>query len=327
MTGWLGHDRQQAAIIDAHRAGRIPHAWLLTGPRGIGKAAFARRAALFLLADGNNDGGFDIDDDHGAARLVASGAHPEFLWLKRELPKSKRDTGEIAESDLARNITVDQVRDLIGRMRVKPAIARYRTVVIDSIDDLERGAANALLKTIEEPPENTIFFLVSHNPGRLLPTIRSRCRTLPFTPLADADMAALLDRDLSDADAPTRAALVAIGRGSPGRALGYARQQVGDIATLLETIARTGDPANQGRAQLAKMLSGASEKQRFEAMLTQAVALASSRILAAQVAVLGDALATRERLLAIASTAIAWSEDAASVSVTVGNALAGAAKR
>lgn len=327
MTRWIGHDRQQAALIDAHRARRIPHAWLLTGPKGIGKAQFARRAALFLLADGNGGGGFDIPATHPASHLVASGAHPEFLWIKRELPKSKRDTGDLGESDLARNITVDQVRDLIGRMRVKPAIARYRTVVIDSIDDLERGAANALLKTIEEPPENTIFFLVSHNPGRLLPTIRSRCRSLPFAPLADSGMAALIGDALPDADPATIAALVAVGRGSPGRALGYARQQVGDIAALLETIARTGDPGNQGRGQLAKLLSGASEKQRFEAMLAQAVALASARAAAAPVADIHAALVTRDRLLAIASTAVAWSEDAASVSVVVGNTLAGAANR
>ncbi len=327
MSGWIGHDGQRDALIDAHRSGRIPHAWLLSGAKGIGKAAFARRAALFLLADGNHGSAFDVAADHPASHLVASGAHPEFLWVKRDPPKSRRDTGAPGESDLARNITVDQVRDLIGKMRTRPAIARYRTVVIDSIDDLERGAANALLKTIEEPPDNTIFFLVSHNPGRLLPTIRSRCRLLPFAPLADADMATLLARDLPDADRATLDALVAIGRGSPGRALGHARRGVGDVAALLESIASTGDPANQGRGQLAKMLSGVAEKQRFEGMLAQAVALATARVLASPAAALGDALATRDRLLAIASTAVAWSEDAASVSVAIGNALAAPAKR
>ena len=114
--------------------------------------------------------GLDVPDDHPAARLVAAGSHPDLMRLER----LARDGG----TELARSINVDQVRGLQRLFATTPSMSPWRAVVIDAIDDLERGGANALLKNLEEPPPNTVFLLVSHAPERLLPTIRSRCRLL-----------------------------------------------------------------------------------------------------------------------------------------------------
>lgn len=336
MTGsmiapMIGHDAQQSAFLSALAGGRLPHAWLLAGAKGLGKAGFARAAAAFLLADGDRRAAtgatsLALSPDEPAMRLVDAGAHPEFLWLKREPPKSRKVDGPASESDLARNITVDQVRDLLARMRTRPALSRHRAVVIDSIDDMERGAANALLKTLEEPPEGTVFFLVSHNPGGLLPTIRSRCRLLRFGPLDDAALAALLQRERPDLDTAVVTALLGVAGGSPGRALELADGGAGEVAGLLESIAQTGDPDNRLRSDLAKKLGAASEKQRFATMLAQAAALAA-RIARDDPARRIAALDARARLLSLGRGAIAGSEDAATVSFVVASTLAGLGKR
>lgn len=319
-------------MIDALASGRMPHAWLLAGPEGIGKAGFARRAATFLIADGDwraQKGAetLSVDPDEQVARLVANEAHPEFLWLKREVPEAKRpkDGTPGKDEDIARNITIGQVRSLLNRLRVRPGNARWRAVVIDSIDDMERSAANALLKTLEEPPAQTIFFLVSHQPGRLLPTIRSRCRVLRFSPLDDAEMRVVLQARLSDAGAEDIEALLRVGRGSPGRAMMFGALRLADVDARLRAIAETGDRDNRLRVELAKTLSGASEKRRFEAMLAQATALSAELARSAQGERLERVLAAREQIVDIASLAVGWSEDPSTVSFVIGNALAGIA--
>jgi DNA polymerase-3 subunit delta' len=156
------------------RRGRLHHAWLISGPEGIGKALFADKAALRVLAEGAGPPvdapGSTCRTSTASRKLVAAGSHPDLMRLER-LPK---DSG----GELARSITVDQVRGLQRCSRPPPSFSPWRVVVIDAIDDLERPAANALLKNLEEPPPNSLFLLVSHAPERLLPTIRSRCRQL-----------------------------------------------------------------------------------------------------------------------------------------------------
>ncbi|QJQ33135.1 hypothetical protein GV829_12380 [Sphingomonas lacunae] len=326
---YRSHAEQERALIDALASGRMPHAWLLAGPEGIGKAGFARRAATFLIADGDwrAEQGADslsIDPDDQVARLVANEAHPEFLWLKREVPEAKRpkDGSAGKDEDIARNITIGQVRSLLNRLRVRPGNARWRAVVIDSIDDLERSAANALLKTLEEPPAQTVFFLVSHQPGRLLPTIRSRCRLLRFSPLDDVAMRSVLQSRLSDADSEEIEALLRVGRGSPGRALLFGALRLAEIDARLRAIADSGDPDNRLRVELAKSLSGTAERRRFEAMLAQATALSANLARTAEGERLPRALAARDRIVDVAALAASWSEDPATVTFVVGNALA-----
>ena len=332
MSALIGQQAQERDFIDAQTGARGAHAWLLTGPKGIGKAGFARRAACWLIAHGeapaNHSESLDVAAAHPAMPLIEHGAHPEYLWLKRDIAPSKvkkADADNPAEEDLARNITVDQVRALIGRMRNKPAVAARRAVVIDSIDDLERGAANALLKTLEEPPEHTVFFLVSHNPGRLLPTIRSRCRSLRFAPLDNADMQRALAAARPGLDAPAVVALSKLGEGSPGRALAYAAiDGIDAIDQQLRAIASSGDRDNRLRTALARQFGLAAAKPKFDVMLAQALALT------AEAAHSGGqpgqaALAARARILDIGGPAVRNSEDLATVAFAIGSSLAGLA--
>lgn len=265
MTVVRGHRAAIDAFLAASTGGALHHAWLLAGPLGVGKATFAEAAALRLLADAMTPGtlppGLAVPEDHPAARLAAAGSHPDLRVLRR-LPKKDK------EDELARSITVDQIRSLGPFLGTMPSLSPRRVIVIDAADDLERpGASNALLKSLEEPPAGTVFLLVSHAPGRLLPTIRSRCRLLRFDPLGDEDMAAVLARALPDADADERAALVRIGEGAPGRAIGYAGLDLGAIDQAVEAIARDGDPRLERRAALARALSPKAAQPRYEAFL------------------------------------------------------------
>jgi DNA polymerase-3 subunit delta' len=267
VTTLRGHDAAIAALAAAMASGSIHHAWLLAGPSGIGKASFARAAALRLLAQAMDGGanalppGLAVPDQHRAAALFAAGSHPDYRELRR-LPKKDK------EEELARSITVDQVRGLGPFLGTMPSLSARRVILIDAADDLERpGASNALLKSLEEPPAGTVFLLVSHAPGRLLPTIRSRCRLLRFEPLAEADMRAVLHDTMPDADADEIDSLVRAGEGSPGRAMGYAGLDLAGIDIALEDIGRTGDGDNARRIALAKSLSAKAAQPRYEAFL------------------------------------------------------------
>ena len=258
-----GHDDAVEQFRRAWDSRSIHHAWLLAGPRGVGKATFARAAASRVLAEAAGPPfdapGLDAPEDHPIARLLAAGSHPDMRWLER-LPKEK---GE----GLARNITVKQVRALGEFMGMTAALSPWRVAVIDTVDELEPSAANALLKMLEEPPPNTIFFLVSHAPGRLLPTIRSRCRLLQFQGLGDDVMAAIMDRQLPEASAAERQRLIPLAAGSVGRAFAFASLDLGPLEESATEILRSGDPDNSRRSALASQLARKTAADRYAAFL------------------------------------------------------------
>jgi DNA polymerase-3 subunit delta' len=168
---------------------------------------------------------------------------------------------------LARNITVDQIRQLSRFLHLAPSMGERRVVLIDPAEDMERGAANALLKNLEEPPRGTVFLLISHAPGRLLPTIRSRCRYVHFHPIADAEMSQVLvgiAPELSPAD---RDALIRGAEGAPGRALAMRDLDLGGLEAALGRIATSGDPTHRERIALARSLSPKAAQKRYEAFL------------------------------------------------------------
>jgi len=280
VTRLRGHDAQVTAFLSAMRAQRLHHAWLLVGPRGVGKASFARQAALRLLAEAADPAlagdKLEVDEQHRIARLFNARSHPDFRLVEREVWKKPDEVLPLDERKgdeaLGRNIKVLQIRWLDRILSVAPSLSNRRAIIIDAADDMERGAANALLKSLEEPPAGTVFFLVSHMPGRLLPTIRSRCRMLRFSPLADAEMRAVLREELPEADATEIDALVRVGEGAPGQALRFAGLDIGALDAALEQIARTGDPSNAARVALARSLSGKAAQPRYEAFLERAPA-------------------------------------------------------
>ena len=303
----LGHDTQADMLLAAARSGRMHHGWIFAGPRGIGKASFARALALRLLAEAAGPApegeGLTVAADHPIRKLVEADAHPDYA----ELYCLEKETGT------ARNISVDQVRGLQRLVQSAPSLSPRRIVVIDSADDLERGAANALLKTLEEPPVDMLFFLVSHAPGRLLPTIRSRCRTLRFNPLDDEAMRAILRREQPDLPPADIDALAALGEGAPGKSLRYSGLDVTDLDRMLRAIAADGDPGNRHRLILAKTLSGKAARPRYEAFLERVPAFIADAARQRSGPALGIALDRWEAARHLAGGAIILSLDPAAV--------------
>jgi DNA polymerase-3 subunit delta' len=275
-----GHETPQADFIAAAVSGRLHHAWLLAGPPGVGKGTFARAAAQWLLARAMGPGEgiaaerLHVDPEHRTAKLIAAGSHLDLRTLARE----PNDRGVMRSE-----IVVDQVRGLQPLFQSTPGLSDRRVVVVDAVDDMNRAAANAFLKNLEEPPAATIFFLVTHAPGRLLPTIRSRCRTLRFQPLSDADVDAVMRAQYPESGPDERAALVRIAEGAPGRALRFAGLDIGGIEAALDAL----DGSTQAALSLARSLAGKSAQPRYEAFLE----LVPQRIAAAARTQSGAALA------------------------------------
>lgn len=205
---------------------------------------------------------------------------------------------------IARSITVDQVRGLHRLFDTTPSLSPWRVVIIDSADELEgRGAPNALLKLLEEPPANSLFLLVSHAPDRLLPTIRSRCRLLRLKPLADDVMASALRALAPDADEAEIAAMVRSGGGAPGRALAQRGLELDRLDAALDELVRDGDPTNARRSALAQALSLKAAQPRYEALLARAPRRIAVEARRRRGAALAEAIALWERSVALAGAA------------------------
>lgn len=185
----IGQHEAERSFLDAYRSGRMPHAWLLGGEQGIGKATLAYRAARFVLAHPDPQSAvvrtatdLTVDPDHPAARRVEAMSHRDLVVLRRAYdPEKKRVPSEIS---------VDKVRAALHVFSGTSAEGGWRVAILDSAEDLNRNSANALLKIVEEPPERSLFLIVAHRPGAVMPTIRSRVRRLSLVPMAASDVAA-----------------------------------------------------------------------------------------------------------------------------------------
>ncbi|MGB8274562.1 MAG: DNA polymerase III subunit delta' [Alphaproteobacteria bacterium] len=234
----VGHGGAKATFRHAFRSGRMSHAWLITGAEGIGKATFAFWAARLVLGAGEpglfGQGSAEDDPSSGLFRKVAAGGHPDFMTLERAAdPKSGKKRTEIV---------VDDVRDVSAFLHMTPAESSWRVVVVDTADEMNRNAANALLKILEEPPTRSVLMLVSNAPGALPATIRSRCRRLSLAPLAPGEVETVLRSCLPEAEPEEIAALVRLAEGSPGRALRLAAEGgldvYRDVLALIGTLPR-----------------------------------------------------------------------------------------
>jgi DNA polymerase III subunit delta' len=238
-TELFGHRGAETALLNSYRSGRIPHAWLIGGAPGIGKATLAYRMARFVLAYRNpllpaveRAERLSVDPSDPVARQVAAGSHGGLLTLERTLN----------ERGVMRTvITVDETRETISFFGSTAAVEGWRVCIVDTVDELNPNAANALLKILEEPPRQSLFLLVSHAPARVLPTIQSRCRKLPLRPLAAGDVirAAALATDIA-ADDPALVQAAQAAEGSVARALtllgGDALKLHQRTAALLSTL-------------------------------------------------------------------------------------------
>ncbi len=226
----LGHEAAERTFLDAWNAERLAHAWLLSGPKGIGKASFAYAIARFVLTVGNSRGGkggllleepvptqLFLPETHPVVRRVTAGSHADLKVIERGFSDDKK-------TKLRSEIIAEDVRGISGFMALTPGEGGWRVVIIDAADEMNRHAANAVLKVLEEPPRNALLLLVSHRPGALLPTIRSRCRHLALNPLGNDVVTTLLQRFFPELDEEDVGALARLGQGSAGKALALAQE-------------------------------------------------------------------------------------------------------
>lgn len=285
----IGQDAAEASFLDAYNTGRLHHGWLMIGPRGTGKSTLAYRIARFLLSQPMDDGGMfgapetprslDTDLAHPVARRMAAGAEPGLFTLKRGGAGSTESDQQknFEAGKFAKDIRVADVRKLKNFFAMSSADGGRRVVIVDTADEMNVNAANAILKLLEEPPERATLLLISHQPSSLLPTIRSRCRELRLSPLNEADMAKALQQALPET-ALDQSALAALTSGSVGEAIRMTNLSgpaiYAELVGLLNSLPRM-DRARALRLADAAAQRGAEDKLD---MLVDLIALALARL-------------------------------------------------
>jgi DNA polymerase III subunit delta' len=261
----IGQEAAERAVLEALGGGRLHHAWLITGPEGVGKATLAYRFARRLFAGGSDT--LAMDPTHPVFRRVAAGSHADLLTVEREWDDKKKR--------MKKNIAAESVREIPGFLHLTPAEGGWRVVIVDGAEDMNMHSANALLKVLEEPPNRAVLMLVSAAPGRLLPTIRSRCRHLALEALNGEQLGRTLALYLPDMGAAERQRLAAMAQGSPGRALALAEQGGVQIAALVTEVleALPGFPVLRAY-EMADKLKEEAAFELFFALLRGAIASA-----------------------------------------------------
>ncbi len=310
----VGHEAAWREWRAAAGSARMHHGWILSGIKGLGKGDFARAAARELVAEpGVVQGESDF--------------HPDIIVLDH-LPANDDEEKKRAEGkpyQTKRNITVDQIRRMQQRLTTRPTLGQRRAIIIDPADDMEKGAVNALLKSLEEPPVGTFFLLVTHRPGRLLATVRSRCLSLHFAPLSDAEVDAVVRRDAPEADAAARAAAVLAARGSPGAALDFVGLGLGKLQALMQRLSREGDENLALRGALVEEVGARPDRERIMAVLDLARASLASELAEAPRARQQRIITAHSALSRLTAQAPTYNFDAGMLCLEIGGLLASAA--
>ena len=309
----LGHEEAWREWREALAGVRMHHGWILAGRRGLGKMHFAEAAARELVAE--------------PGITQPEGPHPDIHVLthlpKDEKAEKLREEGKPFETK--RNIAVGQIRQMQQRLTTRPTLGSRRAIIIDPADDLEKSAANALLKSLEEPPNGTFFLLVTHRPSRLLPTIRSRCRMLRFPQLADEQVARFLAHEAPEADGATRDAAVAAANGSPGVALDFVAQDLGKLNLLMRQILEQGDADFSLRGQLAMAIGARPSRDKVQATLDLARSVLASRIADVSRSQLPSLIEAHSQLVRLTAQAPTYNFDPGLLVMEIGTLLASAA--
>ncbi len=272
-TRLIGHGEVAAMLAAAYRAGKLPHALIFAGPVGIGKATLAFHLAHHLLKHPQSDIAPDTlaipDPSSPLFRQIATGAHPSVLHLTRPMNDRTKSYKTV--------VTVDEIRRVEGFLSRTSHDGGYRIVIVDPADDLNANAANALLKNLEEPPRRTLFVLIVHAPGSLLPTIRSRCQAVRLAPLGDEELMRVLDgmEPPPPQDTAARAALATRAGGSVRAAILLIQYGGLEIAEALGGLVKSGRADVAGAYRLAEAVSGRDQAMQFDIFNRHALDLLS----------------------------------------------------
>jgi len=261
---WPNHEAAWRDWRSAMSGSRMHHGWILAGKSGLGKHDFASAAARELVAQ------------EGIPQ--PPGDHPDILTITYG-PKNDKEAKAQADGkkfELARSIRVDQIRAMQKRLTTRPTLGDRRAIIIDPADDMEVSAANALLKSLEEPPAGTFFILVTHRPARLLPTIRSRCRLLRFPVLKPAQLETMLERSGAAGGAEVRMAAIRAAEGSYGAALRFAEQDLDPVAGLIGDLLTKADGDLAARAALSQAIGPRADRARLQAVMELAQSSAAN---------------------------------------------------
>lgn len=275
----IGHEIQEKLVLEAWKKHSLHQAIMISGPKGIGKATFAYRIARFLLnadeSKAESYNSLEIAADSQVFRQITANSHPNFKLLERGYIKTDRqkiykaiasgnymDEEELSELKKSAEIVVDDVREVNDFLAKKSANGNWRIVLIDCADEMNRSSANAILKILEEPPARTLLLLVSHNPSRLLPTIRSRCEKLDLMPLTDSQVASLLRRYRSELTEAQVKKISVMAEGSIGRAISFADGNAVDFYDQISRLAALGN--NFKIAEMLQFCENAAQDENYE---------------------------------------------------------------
>ena len=292
---------------------RMHHAWILAGRKGLGKHDFALAAAREIVA---------LDRD------APVGENDPDILLLSHLPKDdkeakKAEKGEAFETK--RNIAIEQVRAMQARLNTRPTLGPHRAIIINPADDLERNAANALLKSLEEPPQGTFFLLVTHRPGMLLPTIRSRARILRFNPLPMGAVEEALRAENRTADDAEISQAARASGGAPGAGLLFLAQELAPAEALMRRIASEGDPDFTLRGKLGEEIGARPNRERLSATLDLARTVLAQKLEQLDRHDIPSLVDAHSRLVTISGQAKSYNFDPAFLAMEIGTLLASAA--
>jgi DNA polymerase III subunit delta' len=266
----IGHEAAEAELLEGYRSGRLAHAWLIGGPEGVGKATLAWRFARFILANPDSRApgvlkarNLDVDPNHPAARQIAAMAHPDLGLLRRDWDAKVKK--------LRTKIIVDDVRGAVNVFHRFSSMGGWRICIVDCAEDLNANSANALLKMIEEPPARSLFLIVAHRPGQVLPTIRSRCRKLALARLSPeqiAEAVRTLGEPWSEIASDEIAAAASQAQGSVREALKRLDPDARAVRALIdEAIAQLPDADFRAIHKLADAVAGRGEGDAFDTLM------------------------------------------------------------